>query len=164
MPERFNSNVYNPLTAALMKNAFEIAWLKCRPSRVDEAMTRTLLASAIIDQVDAGEITRDRIVAGALATLAVARNRAAGVVAPRPLLDRFCKRPNSQSELGMPLQPKRWKRRERYYSEQQQAQQRTITLGLSGIIVGLVIALIALWATRELYPDAFARMMHLMTR
>jgi hypothetical protein len=74
MPERFKSHVYDPLTAALMKNAFDAAWLKSRPSRVDEEQIRTLLASAIIDQIDAGERSRDRVVAGALATLTVARN------------------------------------------------------------------------------------------
>jgi hypothetical protein len=74
MPERFHSSVYNPATTARMRNAFDVAWLKCRPSRVDEAATRTRLASAIIDQIGAGERSRDRIVAGALAALADARN------------------------------------------------------------------------------------------
>jgi hypothetical protein len=48
--------------------------LKLKPSRADEAMMRTLLASSIIDQVNAGERNRGRIVDNALATLAVARN------------------------------------------------------------------------------------------
>jgi len=74
MPERFESNVFDPATTALMKAALEIALLKNNPSRTDEARTRTLLASAIFDQVNAGERVRQRIVDKALATLAVARN------------------------------------------------------------------------------------------
>jgi hypothetical protein len=53
MPDRFESNVFDPATTALNKAALEIALLKSSPSRTDEAMTRTLLASAIIDQINA---------------------------------------------------------------------------------------------------------------
>jgi hypothetical protein len=74
MPDRFESNVFDPATTALMKAALEIALLKRKPSRADEAKTRTLLASAIIDQVNAGERNRETIVDKAIATLAVARN------------------------------------------------------------------------------------------
>jgi hypothetical protein len=74
MPERFESNVFDPTTAAMMKAAFELALLKSKPSRADDAKTRTLLASAIIDQINAGERNRGKIVDNALATLAVARN------------------------------------------------------------------------------------------
>ena len=74
MPERFESNVFDPVTTALMKAALEIAVLKARPSRADEAKTRSLLASAIIDQVNAGEWKRDKIIANALAILANAQN------------------------------------------------------------------------------------------
>ena len=56
------------------KAALEIALLRRKPSRADEAKTRTLLASAIIDEVNAGERYRDKIVDKALATLAVAQN------------------------------------------------------------------------------------------
>lgn len=55
MPERFESNVFDPATTALMKSALEAAMLKRKTSRADEQETRTLLASAIIDQVNAGE-------------------------------------------------------------------------------------------------------------
>jgi hypothetical protein len=74
MPERFESNVFDPATASLMKTALEAALLKCKPSRADEAKTRTLLASAIIDEVNAGAWNREKIVASALATLAVTQN------------------------------------------------------------------------------------------
>ena len=74
MPERFESNVFDPATTALMKSALEAAVLKCKPSRADENQTRTLLASAIIDLVDAGEWRLDRIVDKAIAAYAVAQN------------------------------------------------------------------------------------------
>jgi hypothetical protein len=74
MPERFEANVFDPVTIALMKSALEAAILKCKPSRVDEKETRTLLASAIIDQVNAGEWNRERVIDKALATLLVAQN------------------------------------------------------------------------------------------
>jgi hypothetical protein len=74
VPERFESNVFDPAKTSLMKAALEAALLKCKPSRADEAKTRTLLASAIIDQVNAGAWNREKIIASALATLAVAQN------------------------------------------------------------------------------------------
>jgi hypothetical protein len=74
MPERFESNVFDPATTALMKSALEAALLKCKPSRADEDQTRTLLASAIIDLVNDGEWRLDRIVEKALAAYAVAQN------------------------------------------------------------------------------------------
>jgi hypothetical protein len=74
MPERFESNVFDPATTALMKSALEAAVLKCKPSRADENHTRTLLASAIIDLVNAGEWRLDRIVDKAIAAYAVAQN------------------------------------------------------------------------------------------
>jgi hypothetical protein len=55
MPERFEPNVFDPATTWLTKSALEAALLKCKPSRADENQTRTLLASAIIDLVNAGE-------------------------------------------------------------------------------------------------------------
>jgi hypothetical protein len=71
MPDRFESNVFDPVTTSLMNAALEAAMLKIKPSRVDQVKTRTLLASAIIDQVNGGERNREKIVAAALA---VARN------------------------------------------------------------------------------------------
>jgi hypothetical protein len=70
----FDPNEFDPLTIALMEAALEIALLKLKPSRADEAKIRKLLAAAIIDQVQAGERNRQRIVDMALATLAVAQN------------------------------------------------------------------------------------------
>jgi hypothetical protein len=74
MPERFESNVFDPAATALMKSALEAAFLKCKPSRADENQTRTLLASAIIDLVNDGEWRHDKLVDNALAAYAVAQN------------------------------------------------------------------------------------------
>jgi hypothetical protein len=74
MPERFESNIFSPSANKLMKEAFEVAWLKARLIDGNREMTRQLLASAIIDQVVAGAIDRDQIAAAALAVLADAKN------------------------------------------------------------------------------------------
>jgi len=74
MPERFESQAYRPEITKLMKEAFEEAWVKIKRDEKDVELIRKLVASAILDQVNAGVQERDRIVAGAVATLAVARN------------------------------------------------------------------------------------------
>jgi hypothetical protein len=74
MPERFDSQAYRPEITKLMKEAFEEACSKIKQDEKDAELTRKLVASAILDQVNAGVHERDRIVAGAVATLAVARN------------------------------------------------------------------------------------------
>jgi hypothetical protein len=74
MPQRFESQAYAPETTKLMKAAFDEAWLKVRRGESDAELTRKLLASAILDQVNAGVQDFDKIVAAAVATLAVARN------------------------------------------------------------------------------------------
>jgi hypothetical protein len=74
MPERFEGQAYAPETTKLMKDAFDAAWPKIKRPGRDLALTRKLLASAILDQVNVGVDDRDKIVAVAVATLAVARN------------------------------------------------------------------------------------------
>jgi hypothetical protein len=74
MPERFDSQAYRPEVTKLMKEAFEEAWSKIKRDEKDVELTRKLVASAVLDQVNAGVQDQDRIVAGAVATLAVARN------------------------------------------------------------------------------------------
>ena len=74
MPERFESQAYRPEVTKLMKEAFEEAWSKIKRDEKDVELTRKLVASAILDQVNAGVQDRDRIVARTVATLAVARN------------------------------------------------------------------------------------------
>jgi hypothetical protein len=74
MPERFESQAYAPETTKLMKDAFDEAWRKVGHEEKDIELTRKLLASAILDQVNAGAGDRGKIAAAAIATLAVARN------------------------------------------------------------------------------------------
>ncbi len=74
MPERFEAQVYQPETTKLMKEAFDEAWLSVKPIDHDSALTSKLLASAIVDQINAGVRDRETIVARALATVTVARN------------------------------------------------------------------------------------------
>jgi hypothetical protein len=64
----------------------------------------------------------------------------------------------------MPRLPKRWKRPEWRYSDDERARQHAITIGLTSAIVGLVIATIALWTTREFYPASFASAMNFLAR
>jgi hypothetical protein len=74
MPERFESQAYAPETTKLMKEAFDEAWRKVGRGEKNIEVTRKLLASAILDQVNAGAGDREKIAAAAIATLAVARN------------------------------------------------------------------------------------------
>jgi hypothetical protein len=74
MPERFEANIFSPDANRLMKKSFDVAWQKARLIEYDAALTRQLLASAIIDQVNAGTQDQDQIVTAALAALAVAKN------------------------------------------------------------------------------------------
>jgi hypothetical protein len=74
MPQRFEANIFSPGAAKLMQEAFEAAWQKQPSIDGNRELTRQLLASAIIDQVNAGAQDRDQIAAAALATLAVAKN------------------------------------------------------------------------------------------
>ena len=72
MPERFNSNIYPSEIEKLMKEAFDAAWLKVVLIGKNRELTRELLASAIIDQVNAGARHPVDIAAAAVAVLASA--------------------------------------------------------------------------------------------
>ena len=74
MPERFESQAYAPETTKLMKAAFEQAWPRVMLGGRDPELTRKLLASAILDAVNAGADDCEAIAGAAVATLAVARN------------------------------------------------------------------------------------------
>ena len=74
MPKRFDSHAYAPETTKLMKDAFEAAWLKVKLVDNDPGLTRQMLASSIIDQVDRGASDHDTIVSVAIAALAIAQN------------------------------------------------------------------------------------------
>jgi hypothetical protein len=74
MPHRFESNIFSPGANKLMQEAFEAAWMRAPLVDGNREATRQLLASAIIDQVNAGALDPERIAAAALAALAVAKN------------------------------------------------------------------------------------------
>jgi hypothetical protein len=74
MPSRLGSQIYQPEVIRLMKDAFDTAWPMVKAAGEDAELTRYLLASAIIDQVNAGVDDSETIAARAVATLAVARN------------------------------------------------------------------------------------------
>jgi hypothetical protein len=72
MPERFETSAYRPETTKLMKAALESAWDKVKQEGGDAALTRLLLASAIIDHVDIGVTDSDQLAAHAVAQLSAA--------------------------------------------------------------------------------------------
>ena len=72
MPERFESGVYSPEDAKLLKDAFDEAWPRVEPVGKDRELARQLLATAVIDQVESGVRDRDEIVEVAIAMLAAA--------------------------------------------------------------------------------------------
>jgi hypothetical protein len=77
MPERFESQAYAPETTKLMKEAFDEAWRKVGRGEKNIEVTRKLLASAILDQVNAGAGDREKIAAAAIAKcFSLARSKA----------------------------------------------------------------------------------------
>jgi hypothetical protein len=74
LPHRFESDAFAPEMTKLMKEAFEAAWLKVRLVNNDAALTRQLLASSIIDQVNRGARDHETIVPVAIAAMALARD------------------------------------------------------------------------------------------
>ena len=83
MPERFDSGAYDPETTKLMRAALDAAWAQIEDKQSDPELTRLLLASSIIDQIEAGLIDTGTIAAGALEALASARRLSSGVMAER---------------------------------------------------------------------------------
>jgi hypothetical protein len=73
MPERFEASTYDPETVKLMNGAFDEAWLKVK-GREDAEVVRKLLASSIVDQVNAGVRIHGTIVAAALAALSIPKS------------------------------------------------------------------------------------------
>jgi hypothetical protein len=54
MPSSFESGVYPPDVAAMMREALDGAWARVQAVSRDTELTRLLLASAIIDLVEEG--------------------------------------------------------------------------------------------------------------
>jgi hypothetical protein len=82
MPERFHSGAYDPESTVLMGDALDSAWRDFAPRPKNEVLARSLMASAIIEAVEAGE--RDKVGLVRSATVAL---MAAVKVDPK-LLDR----------------------------------------------------------------------------
>ena len=74
MPELSDPNVYTTDTTKLMKDAFNEAWFRVKLVDQSRERTRRLLARAIIDEINAGIRDRDKIIADAVATVALTRN------------------------------------------------------------------------------------------
>jgi hypothetical protein len=74
MPSRFESGVYPPDVASLMREALNGAWERVQAASKDAELTRLLLASAIIDLVEAGVSNCDQMVAQAVRMFEAADN------------------------------------------------------------------------------------------
>jgi hypothetical protein len=72
MPQRFESRRYDPEIIKLMKTALESAWEMVRIPPKSAELARLVLASAIIDAVDAGVRECEQLAGRALAALAAA--------------------------------------------------------------------------------------------
>jgi len=72
MPQRFESRRYDPEIIKLMKTALESAWEMVRIPPKSAELARLVLASAIIDAVDAGVRECEQLAARGIAALAAA--------------------------------------------------------------------------------------------
>jgi hypothetical protein len=73
MPRRFDSGVFGPDRAALMKSVFDAAWAKVVVTSEDSEALSNHLAGAIVEMVNAGVTDRGELTAKALVALASAR-------------------------------------------------------------------------------------------
>ena len=73
MPTRFDSGVYGPETAGLMKEALAIAWGKIQVPARDAELVRLLFASAIVDHVDRGVLDAEQLASYAIQQLDAAQ-------------------------------------------------------------------------------------------
>jgi hypothetical protein len=78
MPTRFDSGVYRPETAGLMREALEIAWRTIQAPPRDAELVRLLFASAIIDYVDMGVLDAEELASHAIKQLNAAQRLAPG--------------------------------------------------------------------------------------
>jgi hypothetical protein len=70
MPTRFDTGVFEPEIASLMKSAFQAALAKVYVAPEDEIVAKYHLAGAIVELVSRGARDHDELVAKALASLA----------------------------------------------------------------------------------------------
>jgi hypothetical protein len=73
---------YGPELIALMGKALDCAWLRVKSKAADVELARLVMASAIIDGVDAGVREHDDLVGAAISALSSALRLAGGEVDP----------------------------------------------------------------------------------
>jgi hypothetical protein len=73
MPARFDSGVFDPELASLMKGVFEDAWAKVQVAPEDSAAASHHLAGAIVEMVGAGIRDGEQLTARALVALTTAK-------------------------------------------------------------------------------------------
>ena len=73
MPARFDSGVFDPELASLMKGAFEDAWAKVQVAPEDREAASHHIAGAIVEMVAAGTRNGEQLTARALVALASAK-------------------------------------------------------------------------------------------
>jgi hypothetical protein len=69
MPSRFTSGAYDPELVKEMSQAFDRAWGDFAPRPKNEELARSLMASAIIETVEAGKRDQDDLARGATLAL-----------------------------------------------------------------------------------------------
>lgn len=69
MPSRFTSGAYEPERVKVMSDAFERAWGDFAPRPKNENLARSLMASAIVEAVEAGDLDHASLVRKATVTL-----------------------------------------------------------------------------------------------
>jgi hypothetical protein len=73
MPARFDSGVFDPELASLMKGAFEDAWAKVQVAPEDREAASHHIAGAIVEMVNGGTRDPKQLTAAALVALASAK-------------------------------------------------------------------------------------------
>jgi hypothetical protein len=73
MPARFDSGVFDPELAKLMKEAFADAWAKVHVAPEDSEAASHHIAGAIVEMVNGGTRDASQLTAGALVALASAK-------------------------------------------------------------------------------------------
>jgi hypothetical protein len=73
MPQRFDSGIFAPDLAQLMKDVFERAWAKVHIAPEDSAAASHHLAGAVVEMVGAGMRDSEQLTARALVALASAK-------------------------------------------------------------------------------------------
>jgi hypothetical protein len=73
MPKRFDSGVFGPERAKLMKGVFDTAWAKVVVAPEDSVALSNHLAGAIVEMVNAGVTDSGQLTAKALVALASAK-------------------------------------------------------------------------------------------